>query len=165
MRERKMSRFEPAESVASSRKRLHRDLQVILVDLMNLALDGKQANWHVVGEHVRSVHRQLDQLVDDVRGWTDLLAERAATLGLSVDGRAATLARAANDAPPLPDGWVLDRTILELMAERVEAVAEDIRVCLAAIGEADPDTQDLVLEVLQGLEKHEWMLSTRHFAA
>jgi starvation-inducible DNA-binding protein len=164
MGDRTMNGSEPPRS-ASSRERLRQDLQVILVDLMNLALDGKQANWHIVGEHVLSVHRQLDRLVDDVRAWTDILAEHAVALDLSVDARAQTLARAAMDTPPFPDGWVVDRTVLDLMAGRVEAVAEDIRVRLAAIGEADPATQDLVLEVLQGLEKHEWMLGTQHFAA
>jgi starvation-inducible DNA-binding protein len=143
---------------------LHRDLQVILVELMRLALDGKQAHWQVIGDHFVPVHRQLDTLVEDARRWADLVAERAVTLKLPVDGRAETVARSSNEAT-FPDGWVLDRTVIDLMAGRVEAVAEEIRARLVAIGEADLPTQDVVLEVLQGLEKHQWMLRTQHFAA
>src|SRR3954447_21247662 len=40
------------------------ELQRMLVDLVDLALIGKQAHWNVEGAHFRSVHLFLDELVE-----------------------------------------------------------------------------------------------------
>ncbi|MGH3266249.1 MAG: hypothetical protein ACRDNS_30130, partial [Trebonia sp.] len=40
------------------------ELQGMLVDLVDLALIGKHAHWNVEGRHFRSVHHELDELVD-----------------------------------------------------------------------------------------------------
>src|SRR5688500_11563210 len=47
------------------------DLQPLLVELIDLSLTGKQAHWNVTGPQFLPTHRQLDELVDDVRTWTD----------------------------------------------------------------------------------------------
>ena len=51
---------EPTEKVLSS-------LQEALVDLVDLALQGKQAHWNLYGPHFRSIHLQLDEIIDEVR--------------------------------------------------------------------------------------------------
>jgi len=55
----------------------------MLVDLVDLALSGKQAHWNVQGRQLRSVHLFLDELVASWRAFADQVAERAVALGAS----------------------------------------------------------------------------------
>ena len=56
-------------------------LQAVLVDLVDLSLVAKQAHWNLVGPRFRSIHLQLDEVVDSSRLFSDTVAERAVTLG------------------------------------------------------------------------------------
>jgi len=80
------------------------ELQSMLVELIDLALIGKQVHWNVEGPHFRSLHLELDELVDAWRALGDDVAERAGTLGAAPDGQAATVAsqsdHAASGRPP-----------------------------------------------------------------
>ena len=67
-------------------------LQDTLADYLDLSLVAKQAHWNVVGQNFRDAHLHLDELVTLARDDADAVAERAATLGVSPDGRAATVA-------------------------------------------------------------------------
>lgn len=67
-------------------------LQDTLVDLLGLSLVGKQAHWNIVGPRFRSIHLQLDEVVATARAHSDTVAERAAALGVSPDGRPETIA-------------------------------------------------------------------------
>ncbi len=141
----------------STSEAVARDLQATLVDLVALSLHGKQAHWHVTGPNFVAVHEQLDSLVADSREWADLVAERGVTLGVPVDGRPETVARTtAVDA--FPEGFVGDLETVSLVTDEVATVAERIRDRLDGLGEHDLVTQDLVIEILRGLEKHLWML-------
>ncbi|NEC52671.1 DNA starvation/stationary phase protection protein, partial [Actinospica acidiphila] len=82
-------------------------LQGALVDLVDLSLVAKQIHWNVVGPRFRSVHLQLDEVVTTARGHSDTVAERAAALGVSPDGRAATVA-VGSGIGVTPEGWVDD---------------------------------------------------------
>jgi starvation-inducible DNA-binding protein len=47
---------------------LFENLQRVLVDLIELHLQGKQAHWNIVGTNFRDVHLQLDEIVEFARG-------------------------------------------------------------------------------------------------
>ena len=59
------------------------ELQAVLVDLIDLGLQGKQAHWNVVGPQFRTLHLELDEVVEDTRKWADEVAERLRALGAS----------------------------------------------------------------------------------
>jgi hypothetical protein len=61
-------------------QQLVEDLQRILVDLVELHLQGKQAHWNVVGTNFRDLHLQLDELVDFAREGSDTIADRMRAL-------------------------------------------------------------------------------------
>ena len=142
-----------------ARERLGAHLQHMLVDLIALSLDGKQAHWHVTGEHFVPLHEQLDRIVDDARAWSDLVAERAVTLGATVDGRAETVAKSSTEM--FPTGRIDGGEVVRLMTERLEGLAARFRAPLEELGDLDLATQDLALEVIRGLEKHLWMLQAQ----
>ena len=65
------------------------DLQSVLVDLIELHLQGKQAHWNVVGKNFRDLHLQLDEVVDAAREFSDAVAERLRALHATAHRRAA----------------------------------------------------------------------------
>jgi starvation-inducible DNA-binding protein len=46
---------------------VHDDLQATVVELIELSLQGKQAHWNVTGPLFRSVHLELDEIVETAR--------------------------------------------------------------------------------------------------
>jgi starvation-inducible DNA-binding protein len=134
-------------------------LQQTLVELLDLALQGKQAHWNVEGPLFKPVHEGLDELVDQWRDWYDDVAERLAALGESPDGRPQTIARTST-VEPLPAGRLTDRVVLALVEARVAAVAAAVATRAAAISD-DLASQDLLVEILRGLDEQRWMLKAQ----
>ncbi len=135
-------------------------LQPLVVDLVELGLTGKQLHWNVVGDRFKSVHEHLDELVDQYRLWSDDVAERLTSIGVAPDGR---VQRVAGDSPedPAPESWTHQTEVIEVMANRVEAVARRTRARLEGLGDTDVASEDLLIEILDGLEMQLWMLSAQ----
>ncbi|MGA5509144.1 Dps family protein [Streptomyces umbrinus] len=136
-------------------------LQGALVDLVDLSLVAKQIHWNVVGPRFRSVHLQLDEVVDTARLHSDTVAERASTLGVSPDGRAATVATSSGIGVT-PDGWVRDTDAVGALVDALAAVIERMRDRVGATGEADPVSQDIFIGITADLEKHHWMFQAEN---
>ncbi|MFJ7152501.1 Dps family protein [Streptomyces sp. NPDC100445] len=136
-------------------------LQDTLVDLLGLSLIGKQAHWNIVGPRFRSIHLQLDEVVTAARGHSDTVAERAAALGVSPDGRPETIA-AAFALPSTKDGWLRDTEVVELMVESLGSAVDRLRERIEATEKADPVTQDLLIAVTADLEKQRWMFQAEN---
>src|ERR1051325_10706412 len=81
------------------------NLQKVLVDLIELHLQGKQAHWNVVGKNFRDLHLQLDEIIDAAREFSDVVAERLRALHAAPDGRSDTVA-ATTTLPEYPNGEV-----------------------------------------------------------
>jgi starvation-inducible DNA-binding protein len=136
-------------------------LQGALVDLVDLSLVAKQVHWNVVGPRFRSVHLQLDEVVASARTHADTVAERAAALGVSPDGRADTLAKSSGiDA--VPEGWIKDEAAIRTMVAALASVITRMRERIEATDEPDPVTQDLLNELTADLEKHHWMFQAEN---
>ncbi|MFD8816176.1 Dps family protein [Streptomyces sp. NPDC059627] len=136
-------------------------LQGALVDLVDLALAAKQIHWNVVGPRFRTVHLQLDEVVDTVRVHSDTVAERASALGVSPDGRAATVA-AGSGIGSVPGGWVKDSDAVAALVDALSAVITRMRERVTATAEADPVTQDIFIGITADLEKHHWMFQAEN---
>ena len=73
--------------------------QRVLVDLIELHLQGKQAHWNVVGRNFRDTHRILDEIIEAAREFSDTVAERMRALHASpVELKGLTRTPASNDA-------------------------------------------------------------------
>lgn len=131
-------------------------LRATVVDLIDLSLVAKQAHWNVIGPNFRSVHLALDELVTAARDFTDAAAERATAVGVSPDGRAATVARDTG-APGIGDGWLEDRAVIDVIVANLAAVVDRLRGRIDATEKADPVTQDLFIAIAARLEQLHWM--------
>ncbi|MFF4895785.1 Dps family protein [Streptomyces sp. NPDC001068] len=136
-------------------------LQGALVDLVDLALIAKQIHWNVVGPRFRTVHLQLDEVVATARTHSDTVAERASALGVSPDGRAATVA-ADSGISPAPAGWVKDSDAVSALVDALGAVITRMRERVTATAEPDPVSQDIFIGITADLEKHHWMFQAEN---
>lgn len=132
-------------------------LQAALVELVDLSLQGKQAHWAVTGPLFKSVHEHLDAIVDDLRTAYDDVAERMAALEVPPDGRLATLV-ATTQVDPMPVGWQADGDVVARMLRRLEGLSGRLGGWIDELGELDAVSQDMLIGIRHGIDKHAWRL-------
>jgi starvation-inducible DNA-binding protein len=123
--------------------------------LIDLSLLAKQAHWNVHGTNFRSVHLELDEVLDSLRIWSDDVAERLAAVGGNPDGRAATVA-ATTKVEDITPGAINAPVVVAEFAARVAAAARRIEIALPEL-DADMPSQDLLIGIVAGLDKAAWM--------
>lgn len=132
-------------------------LSPVVLGLQALNINGKQAHWHVRGANFVGVHELFDAIVDHAGGWADTAAERIVALGLPVDARVATVAaKAASTA--VPAGFAQSTDMVRDVIADIDAVIVDLQAAVEGLGEIDPTSQDVAIEILRGLEKDRWFL-------
>jgi starvation-inducible DNA-binding protein len=145
-------------------ERFAQHLQQLLVDLSDLALQGKQAHWNVVGPNFRDLHHQLDEIVDAARGYADDVAERMRATYVVPDGSAARVA-AQTSLPPFPNGEVDVAEVVEKIAASLYAVVGTARRIHDDIDAADPTTADLLHVIIEKLEQFAWFVDAENRVA
>jgi len=135
-------------------------LQGQLIDLLDLSLQTKQAHWNVVGPNFTPVHELLDQIHATVSGFSDTVAERVNAVGQWPNGQHADIAKSTR-LEELPKGPLRDRDALEGMSLRLGAVLSRTRERIERLGELDPVSEDLLIQITADLEKHLWMLDVQ----
>jgi starvation-inducible DNA-binding protein len=142
---------------AHAREETGRLLQLTLVELIALSLVGKQLHWTISGHGFRDLHLQLDELVDEWRELSDTVAERASAIGVAPDGRAPAIVEQSELQPVEPGFKPVPEAIREV-TQRLADVDERIRERVDRLGEIDPASQDVLIEVTRTLEKQLWMV-------
>ncbi len=136
------------------------DLQAVLVDLLELQNQAKQAHWNLVGPHFRSMHLELDEIVDMARENADTIAERMRALEVVPDGRSRTVVDTTT-LEAFPAGEISVDRAVAVIAERILYAVNVIRAVHDEVDEQDPTSADLLHAVLEGLEKQRWMLTAQ----
>ena len=139
-------------------KELSDNLQAVLVDLIELHIQGKQAHWNVVGTNFRDTHLILDEMVDAARELSDEVAERMRALHALPDGRSETVT-ATTTLPKFSANQVDTAEVVSLITARLDAAAESCRRVHDEVDEEDPTTADILHKVIETLEKYAWMVS------
>nr|WP_274636289.1 DNA starvation/stationary phase protection protein [Microbacterium bovistercoris] len=140
---------------------LKNHLQTVLIDLIELSLQGKQAHWNVVGTNFRDTHLQLDEVVAAARRFSDVIAERMRALHALPDGRSDTVA-ATTSLPEYPQGEIDTTTTVDLITERLDVTVGTVRDVHDAVDEEDPTTADILHDILSSLEQLSWMVSAEN---
>ena len=140
---------------------LSNNLQSVLVDLIELHVQGKQAHWSVVGKNFRDLHLQLDEIIVDVREFSDQVAERMRALDAMPDGRSETVTKATH-LPKFPDGEVDTAETVTLITERLDATVANMRKVHNEVDEEDPTSADLLHAFIEKLEQYSWMVSAEN---
>jgi len=132
-------------------------LQNRLVSLLDLQLTLKHIHWNVVGSSFLSVHEMLDEQVAPVRGMSDDLAERIATLGGVPDGTPGAIVR-SRSWDDYPHGRATFLTHLHELDLVYDGVIADHRAAIADVGPKDPITEDLLIGQTAQLEMFQWFV-------
>jgi starvation-inducible DNA-binding protein len=131
-----------------------------LAAAIDLHAQVKQAHWNVRGPAFIAIHELFDKVADLVEDYSDLIAERAATLGGTAEG---TIEVAV-------DRSLLERYTLGVADEKAHLVA--VTAALAKFGESarkaideaaafgDQDTSDVFTEVSRGIDKQLWLVES-----
>lgn len=144
-----------------TRAHLGQVLDVTLGTTLDLASQVKQAHCTIRGPVFVARHELFDDLADHLRGWSDDIAERAATLGMYPNGTV----RMASKSSQLTD-WDTDLVngdaVVKALADRYGRYCSMMR---EMVGEADkskdPATEDLFTEILRAAEMDLWFLESQ----
>jgi len=145
-------------------EKLRANLQRVLITLVDLHIQGKQAHWNVTGRGFRDLHLQLDELVDIAREQSDVVAERMRALQVVPDGRAETVA-ATTDLTPYPADLVSVGDTVEAIVDRIAQAVSVAREVHDDVDAEDPTTADTLHEIIAELEKQAWMISSENTEA
>ena len=140
---------------------LPHNLQKVLVDLIELHLQGKQAHWNLVGTNFRDLHLQLDEIVDIAREASDTIAERMRALNAIPDGRSDTVT-ASTTLPAIPPAELSTTETVDFVTTRVYAAVNTMRTVHDDVDAADPSSADLLHNMIDSLEKAAWMLKSEN---
>ncbi len=131
----------------------------IVTDLTALAVNGKQAHWHVRGINFIAVHELIDVVVDHAQEYADPAAERVVALGLPVDGRIETVA--AKTTTPRRSRPASSRSTHHRRASSPRSTRPSSPCAPPSTSSASstPPAQDVAIEIARGLEKDRWFLA------
>jgi starvation-inducible DNA-binding protein len=135
-----------------------------LAAAIDLHAQVKQERWNVRGPGFFAIHELFDRIACEVEDYSDLLAERAQTLGFAALG---TIQRAA------PNSFLVNypleiadtREHLFAVAGALAAFEQSARDEIDATASfGDPETADVFTEIGRGLSKQLWFVES-HLAA
>ncbi len=154
-------RSHAAAEVFTAPKKLSDALQQVLVELLELQLQGKQAHWNVVGRNFRDLHLQLDEIIKAARGFSDVVAERMRALHAVPDGRSDTIATTTT-MPAFPAGETDTAETVDLITDRLRTVAGVARGVHDTVDAADPTSADILHGIIEKIEQYAWMVSAEN---
>lgn len=154
-------RFQSHVALADNIKQeLVASLNVALATSIDLGYQVKQAHWNIKGPQFVARHELFDKLAQRVRGASDQLAERAATLG----GYAEGTVRLTSKASKLPEYDLKasdGRAHIKALVDRYAVYTKTLRGFLEeAVEKGDPITADLYTEVARTAELDMWFLES-----
>ncbi|MEV7634472.1 DNA starvation/stationary phase protection protein [Microbacterium sp. NPDC089318] len=139
------------------------NLQLVLTDLIELHLQGKQAHWNLVGTNFRDLHLQLDEIVTAARLFADDVAERMRALHALPDGRSSTVTSDTR-LDGFPEGLTSTKDTVKLITARLERTVKTMRDVHDEVDDEDPTSADLLHAVIERLEQLAWMVNAETMA-
>ena len=143
-----------------TRKSIATLLSERLADLIDLALQSKQAHWNVKGPNFIALHKLFDEIADEVADYVDDTAERIVALGGTAEGTLGAVApRTSLPAYPLKISSAKDH--LEAFSTALSKTGQVIRAAIDKADElGDADTADLFTGISRGLDKSLWFVES-----
>lgn len=127
-------------------------LQKHLATTFDLYSQAKQAHWNLKGAHFIALHELFDSEAGNVLGYVDTIAERITALGGYPRGYAAAAVEATLLEKPA-DSLVKDLEWVSYLLKQYQTYSKELYADIAVVGELDPATQDLLIEVARGIDK------------
>ncbi|HJK95865.1 MAG TPA: DNA starvation/stationary phase protection protein Dps [Polyangiaceae bacterium LLY-WYZ-14_1] len=129
-----------------------------LAEAIDLHWQAKQAHWNVKGDSFIALHQLFDEISEHMDEHSDLLAERAVSLG----GQAEGTIQVATKRSTLPE-YPLEATDqlvhVDKLSTSLAAFGEHVRKGIDAADEVgDKDTADVLTEISRSIDKDLWFV-------
>lgn len=156
----------PSRPVSRTRNDLPEDTRSQMIELLNVRLadcidlqtQTKQAHWNVRGPSFWGLHKLFDKVNEAVEEYVDLIAERAAQLGGSVEGTARQVAQRSS-LPEYPKNIKGGMDHVKALSTALAAFGKSVREAIDTADEAeDKDTADVFTEVSRGIDQWLWFV-------
>lgn len=135
-------------------------LNAQLASAMDLYLRVRQSHWNVRGPQFFARHELFDRLGAHLNEMADTLAERIGALGGAARGDVRSL-RTNSELPDGNEAMIDVRSHIRALVLCYSAFAAQLRRALiACAGEADPVSEDILVETLRIVEKDMWFLDS-----
>ena len=131
--------------------------QGLTEDLLATFNNLKQSHWNLNGPLYLPLHEEYQQQADYYRGQADVFAERVLSLGYSVDGRYATIAKTTKISE-MPPGFETDNDSLKLQIERQTQLQNEVYEGIKLLNDSDPVTANKLQDLAYQLDKNLWRL-------
>ncbi|MDQ2752661.1 MAG: DNA starvation/stationary phase protection protein [Bacteroidota bacterium] len=141
----------------SARTKVTKVMQQMVVDLLSLFNENKEAHWNVNGPLYLPLHELYQEQADFYRTQADIFAERALQLGYSIDGRYSTISKTTN-IPDFPGGYVTDNESIKLLLDRVTVLQKEVYNYIRETEDIDPVTSNKLQDLGYGVDKNIWKL-------
>lgn len=149
----------PSNLDENKRARITEQLNSLLATGLDLYTQIKVAHWNVKGPHFAPLHAMFEGFGTQLLGFTDDIAERAVTLGALAQGTARQAA-ATSVLPEYDPKATRGLEHVRLLSMRFRIFvdqARSVRDRAAELG--DPETVDLLQDVVASFEKNGWFLA------
>ena len=132
-------------------------LQQLVVDLLSLFNQYKEAHWNLSGPLYLPLHEFYQNQADYYRKQADIFAERTLSLGYSVDGRYQTIAKTTT-IPDFPAGYIADNESIKLLVDRVTVLQKEVYKGIRETNESDPVTSNKLQDLAYDVDHNLWQL-------
>jgi starvation-inducible DNA-binding protein len=131
-----------------------------LADLLDLAMQAKQAHWNVKGPSFLPLHELFDSIAGLLPGFIDEVAERIVALGGVAEGTLASVA-SHTSLPPYPTDITSGAEHLEAISDAIADVGKRVRADIGRAGDlGDEGTADLLTGLSRELDKQLWFVES-----
>lgn len=135
-----------------------------LADVLDLALQAKQAHWNVKGPNFIGLHELFDKVAEELEEFTDDIAERAVELGGIAQGTVQIVSKHSRLAA-YPLGIAAGKTHIIALSGALAKFGASARAAIDTAGKlGDADTADLFTSVSRGVDKLLWMVEAHGHA-
>ena len=141
----------------SDRDKSAKLLQQLSVDLLATFNNYKEAHWNLNGPLYLPLHEYYQEQADYYRKQADVFAERLLSLGFSVDGRYATIARTTS-IPEMPAGYITDNELLKVLVDRITVLQKEVYKDIRDTADSDPPTSNKLQDLAYGVDHNLWQL-------
>jgi DNA-binding ferritin-like protein len=141
----------------TERRSAAQSLQRVLPRLFALSLDIRHAQWNLAGPSALAVRVATAEIGAAVIAWTDEVAELAVALGHPVEARPLIAAAAS---VPFRTGRVTGSQAIEQLGAHIRTARTTIHQEMGVLSQGRTLAQELLVSVLEGLERSSWMLRT-----
>lgn len=141
---------------AEARSVVCKALEPALLDMIAAALKAHVCHWNVRGPAFGPLHELFGQVYEALDGYADVLAERIAALGYQAPGSAPMVAKSSHAQPVMvTDGMEQVATLFECLT----GISSRLRGTAAACRDFDAVTENMLLDMVAGVEKWGWKLA------